>query len=195
MSATITVTAEIVLPHSGLRVPHTRLTASDYRGTPTDEGEAFTATLRLDDVPVGTINDRGDGGATWIDFHPGSAFSGGLLDAFASQCRSAGGAQVSAEDVLHALITEYEYGLMLSRARARDGWTLARQMEYVLDRDGQPKGEPYPRQVFPCTNRHPSDRYLLAHALNRRAGSMHAWWQVWDGQRWDDLTKPLATRS
>ena len=194
----------ITLPHTGLRVRHSRLDITGYREPPTvdvvaftatlrldrhhlrdreavDLRVAFTATLRLDRHPVGLIQNRGVGGAT--TFHPDASAGFGCreLEAYAHASRTPGGFRATGEGVLDDLITEI---LTARRAPAAPGpgaacygcWpcSAARTAEATLVRG-------------------PADRVRLIAQLQTGAPKPGEWWQLRTGDRRDNLTSRHAT--
>lgn len=95
--------ALILLPHSGLRVPHARLTVTSLKQFEMSRGVAYTATLRLDGTIVGTIENEGCGGETMFQPRPGAGFGYDELNAYAGQCHTVGGWN-STESVLNDLV-------------------------------------------------------------------------------------------
>ena len=99
--------AVVVLPHTGLRAPHTRLTVRDLRHRPAGARVAYEAVLYLDELPVGKVTNP-NGTDTWFEPHAGTLFGAADLDAFVALCRDEDGDEVTVDDVLNALIDEQE---------------------------------------------------------------------------------------
>ncbi|MBD2829859.1 hypothetical protein ID875_20970 [Streptomyces globisporus] len=95
----------IKLPHTGLHVPHDRYTLADLRQMLTRCGIAYNATVREGERYVGTIENQGNGGGTWLI--PASAADRQAVHDFATICRMEG-EPLSEEDVLDHLVTEHE---------------------------------------------------------------------------------------
>ncbi|MEU7802671.1 hypothetical protein AB0B10_25765 [Micromonospora arborensis] len=180
----------IQFPHSGLRVPHTRLTASRLEQSETSRGVAFTATLLMDGTPVASIENRGCGGATWATFVDRKAYGEREFDEFVQACRDAAGEPVSDEQVLQDLVTEHQYSAWL-RELARRGRTIVRWMVRGHDGDGKPVGDPFPMQERSC-RLYPGEawRQALADGLVKHASGDHGWWELWNGERWERLPAP-----
>ncbi|MFI7608476.1 hypothetical protein ACIBTV_25450 [Micromonospora sp. NPDC049366] len=193
---TPTTTELIELPHSGLRVPNTRLHVTSYRALPTPEAEAVTATLRLDENPVGVIQNRGEGRPTWIDYHDTGAFGPDQFDQFVAACQYASGTHVTDQDVMRDLIAEFETRRRLGRA-AKDEYTLVRRMEF-LHEPGRSAAERLAYQPFPYEElAYPiaftvDRREQLVDELEARPVSEHGWWELWTGERWERITKPAV---
>jgi hypothetical protein len=120
------------LPHTGLRVPDTRLSVSRLHQVQMHRGVAYTATLRLDTTIVGAIENEGTGGPTMFIPRNRTDFGDAHLDAFATACRTATGATPDVEQVLEDLITEYDTARTLRRAAGK-GRTLLRQVGHIYD--------------------------------------------------------------
>lgn len=197
-TTTTALTGEIVdgltqLPHSGLRVPHTRLHVTSYRGIETGRGVAFTATLRLGNIPVGTIENPGNGGATWLDFHDHRAYGPAQFNEFVAACRYDSGRDVGEEDVLTDLTTEYEIGQAIKRAEAGvNKRAVMRWMEFIHNADG-PVGEPFPNDFRTCNKALAlMFRDVLVKQMQGQVLSDYGWWELWTGERWERLTKPVV---
>jgi len=117
----------VALPHSGLRVPDLRLNMSDYQELPMADGVAFTATLRLDGRIVGTVENNGTGGATTYDPVALSPFRRRDVQEYAARCRTSAGHTVLDEDLLDALVTEFQTGQAIAAA-TRTGRSTVRLM-------------------------------------------------------------------
>ncbi|MEV8504499.1 hypothetical protein AB0368_06660 [Actinoplanes sp. NPDC051475] len=181
------------LPHSGLTVPHTGYTVTSYRHHETHDGVAFTATVRLNNKVIGTIENDGNGGPD--QFYPSTAdghrTTTPALEAFAAACTDAQGETPDLELVLGDLVTEYETSRHIARAAKRGHVTLRMMQDHELD-DG-PMGWPSGAAFFavpPATAANP-DR--LRTRLQREpdlAPDALAWWQIWDANasRWNDVT-------
>jgi len=181
--------AAVPLTHTPyLTVPHDRLRVTSLAHMPTHDGIAFTAELAMDGQYVGTIENHGIGGSTHYRALNSSPFNGRHLAAFAAGSRRRG-APVSTEDVLLALIMEFEEAQVLATATGA-GRSPLRLMAPAGD------GE------------HLANVYYAAHhttagnltTARQRAGLVAAlastpvddgrWWQLWTGERWEDLTPP-----
>lgn len=97
----------VVLPHTGLRAPHSRLTVRDLRPRPAASRVAYGAVLYLDELPVGKVT-RPRGTGTWFEPYAGTPFGAADLDAFVALCRDEDGDEVAVDGVLTALIDEQE---------------------------------------------------------------------------------------
>lgn len=174
----------IALPHSDLRVPrelqHLRVTS--YRSFDTGDGEAFNAVLRRGRVKVGTIRNTGVGGSSSYDPDPGSPFGYRELRAMVAHCRTGAGDRVAEEDVLDALVEECQSNRRISQA-ARAG-RIALRMRVPL---GNSFYTPAVATAQPI--RDTADRVQLARELDTdMPAETGGRWQMWTGDRWDDLT-------
>ncbi len=165
--------------HEPLRMPHDRLTVASINYLQTHRGVAYTAVLHLDGQLVGTIENTGCGGMT--TFEPATATFGlPQLIEFAAACRWRG-QPVPEDQVLEALITEYETNLQITDAEAagralimlRDGDGHVVATDYSLDRN-QP---------------HKPNLRDLARQLTESEAAKYPYltqlvWEIWTGTRW-----------
>jgi hypothetical protein len=181
----------IALPHSGLRVPaeFRNLRISSYRAIDTPDGQAFNATLRLGREAVGTIRNSGVGGPSTYDAEPHSRFGPQALRAFVALCRTRSNRQPNEEELLDALLDEYQGNLRVRQA-ARAGLIALRMLVQLGD-------DFYAPAIATAKPVHTdADRTELARQLD---ASMPAddggRWQIWTGEQWDDLitTPPLPS--
>lgn len=180
------------LPHTGIRLPDPDLRVTALRGLPTPDGIAYTATLRRGNTPIGTIVNDGTGGATRFQPTPGSPLGRHDLTALVAASRDEHGQPIAEEDLLEALITEYENTRHVADA-ARFGRSPVRLLAPI-----GPGG--HHTAVYGAVDRTtaapvttPAQRAELIRALHRRRSVPGGRWQLWDGQRWDDLTPPQPT--
>jgi hypothetical protein len=175
------------LTHTRLRVPHTRLSITRYRELPTVDGVAFTATLRIDGEPAGTIQNEGVGGMT--TFHPNGNGRFGALDLaqYAGLCRSAAGLPVREEFVLDDLITEADTSDFVARTVAAGRlpvrlvlWTTAAGDYGQLD------------HANTAPIRDDDDLHRLREQLLAEPCPAGGWWQMWTGTTWHNLTAAPA---
>lgn len=185
--------APVRLPHSGLTVPHTGYAVTSYREHPTPDGVAFTATLRLNNTIVGSIENDGHGGPDMLLPHTATGYRATMagLEEFAASCTDARGETPSVEYLLGDLVTEYQTGRDIRRA-AKRGHHLLRLMQDYEGDDG-PMGwadEAAITEVPPALAADP--QRLRAHLLGdpRLAPDALSWWQIWDAGtgRWNDTT-------
>jgi hypothetical protein len=182
----------VTLPHTGIQVPDPTLRVSSLRQLPAPDGVAYTATLRQGRTPVGTIHNEGMGGAT--SYHPaaGSPFGLRQLAAFVAASRTADGQPLSEEQLLEDWITEHEHAKEVAKATR-------------LGRSPLRLRAPLDQQHFPdviYTARHATapkvttaaQRTALIAELRRTPIGAGQWWQLWTGQRWEELTPPRAHR-
>jgi hypothetical protein len=182
-------TGLVTLPHTGIRVPDAALHVTSYRELPTPDGVAYTATVRWGTTPVGTLHNEGNGGPTSYWPAAGSTFDPRRLAEFVAASRGADGQPISEEELLEDLITEYE-NVQHVTAATRAGRSPVRLRAPLGVGDGL--GEVYyiaeRRTTAKITT--PGQRDALADQLRRVAVVDGAWWQLWTGQAWEDLTTP-----
>jgi hypothetical protein len=177
----------VTLPHTGIRVPGLGLQVTSLRQLRTPDGVAYTATLRLGPTPVGTIANEGNGGATV--YHPtaGSPFDRQQLAAFVAASRTADGQPMPEEQLLEELISEYENVKHVTQAtRARR--SPVRLMAPIGDR--LDAGYATVHRTTAAKIATAAQRAALITDLQRRQVDEGVWWQLWTGQRWEDLTAP-----
>jgi hypothetical protein len=173
----------VVLTHTGLRVPHDRLTVTALQHTPTDTGAACTAELTLDGTVVGHIRDDGNGGP--LQLHAAHPEFGRQMAAYTAGCRRHGRPATEAE-VLDDLVTEYRVDQAI-RAAVAAGVALAR----LVDADGTILHLQRVQRI----PRHVPELHELGPRLCREHRGGHAW-QLWTGTTWMHLTavSPPTTR-
>jgi hypothetical protein len=176
----------IVLPHTGLHVPHTRLRVSSLKRLRTPDGEAFTATLRLDGRIVGHIHNDGNGGATtWTT--TGTGFSWRDLDAYVAACRTDAGTATLEEHILDDLVEEYSSTRTVAKAD-RAGHTALRLCQ-LINGVTFTVGEATATRVTTPEHR----QRLIADLAAKSPAAADEWWQIWNGTAWEDLTpRPTA---
>jgi len=173
------------LPHAGLRVPHSRLSITGHRGWVSFDGIAFTATLRIDNMPAGTVFNEGLGGPT--GYHPNDLglFHAQQLRDFAASCRTAGGDQPHPDAVLDDLVTEMVTTRRITAATRR-GQTPLRLLTTLADStaDYLTVGHATARPPRSDTER----QLLAAELVESDPPEPGEWWQAWTGTSWVDLT-------
>ena len=194
-----TTTTTTQLPHTGLRTPDDRLKVTSLKTLNTSCGVAHTSTLRRDSKPVGTIENEGRGGMTqfhskYVRTDP-KALTEAALEAYAEQCRTDSGLTVTVEDLLNALVDEFEWSKKADKATRR-GDALLRLMEVPpVGDDGEPFMEPY--ATHERTWGMPAERLDLEQAgktlMARATPPPFTWWQVFRGGVWVDVTERPAT--
>ena len=179
----------VTLPHTGIRVPDPRLRVSSLRQLPTPDGVAYTATLRLGRTPVGTLHNEGRGGPT--SYHPaaGSPFGHRQLADFVAASRTTDGQPLTEEDLLEGLVTEYDNTKHVAAA-TRAGRSPLRLQAPLGAGDGLADVYYTAHRTTAAKVTTPAQRDALVAELRRREVVDGAWWQLWTGQRWDDLTAP-----
>jgi hypothetical protein len=187
-------TGLVTLPHTGVRVPDANLRVSSLRQLPTPDGVAYTATLRQGSTPVGTIHNEGIGGATSYSPLAGSPFGLRQLVAFVAASRTADGQAISEEELLEDWVTEFEHDKEVTTA-TRLGRSLLR-LRSPLSAADTFHDEHFDDVYY--TARHATaakvttaaDRTALVDELRRISIEAGQWWQLWTGERWEDLTPP-----
>ena len=181
----------VTLPHTGIRVPDVNLQISTLRELPTPDGVAYTATVRIAGIPVGAIHNDGAGEQARYRPAAGSPFGYRHLAGFVvAASRSTDGRPLTEEQLLEALITEYRIARHVDAATRAGRTPLRLQAPSGPETDGAgPAGPPITVDLDTATNvTTPAQRDALAATLQRRY--VDAWWQLWTGQRWEDLTTP-----
>lgn len=187
------VTELVTLPHTGIQVPDATLRVSSLRQLPTPDGVAYTATLRQGRTPVGTIHNEGTGGAT--GYHPlaGSPFGLRQLAAFVVASRTADGQPLSEEQLLEDWVTEHEHTREVAKA-ARLGRSPLR-LRGPLDEQHFPDVIFTARHATAANVTTAAGRTALITELRRTPIRAGQWWQLWTGERWEDLTPPPPHRT
>jgi len=178
----------VMLPHTGIRVPDPILRVSSYRELPTPDGVAYTATVRLHRIGVGTIHNDGNGGPTSY-FPDSNVFGHRQLADFVAASRTADGQPISKEQLLDELITEFENAEHVAAA-TRAGRSPVRLMAPLGAGDGLADTYYTAHRDTAAEVTTPAQRDALTAELRRRAVVEDAWWQLWTGQRWENLTPP-----
>jgi hypothetical protein len=170
------------LPHSGLFVPHRRLTVTGRAEAPTDRGVAFSATLCLDGHPAGRISNRGCGDGTIYTPHTPTDWTAEDMDQFASMCRASNMSALLTETVLDMLYDESATSDEAVEATA-GGDILCRKMLPL------PDGTHWAAVTtrIPADGATPPDwRRIAAIALTVEQCAVGEFWQAWHAaaQRW-----------
>ncbi|GAB3147163.1 hypothetical protein GCM10027290_30010 [Micromonospora sonneratiae] len=121
--------ALVMLPHSGLRVPHTRLAVTAIAVPHVGLADALAAILRLDDTLVGIAETDGRQPLVYRSVR-GSRFGRERLAELAACCRRRG-QPVTVDEFLRCLVEEYDLTVRAHHAAGR-GDTLVR----LTDPDG-----------------------------------------------------------
>lgn len=187
------------LTHSPLRLPHGRLRVTGKKAHRTHDGEAFAATVRLDNAIIGTIQNDGTGGETrftprrpasaipeqialWNELVAGAEFT----RASVTSLRATDSGKVPAEYVADALVTEHEISTWLAAISAA-GQGGIRSFDPSLG-----LSTTYITYSAPTGYKPAHDQVLIGHlkSQERDEGDI---WQVWTGQSWKDLTEAPTT--
>ncbi|WJK33152.1 hypothetical protein [Solwaraspora sp. WMMA2065] len=182
--------ARIPLTHSPLHVPHDRLTVTSLHERLTANGVAFTATLRLDGTPVGTVENEGDGRGTWLRHHDPARFSRHDMHEYVRGCRYRR-QPTDEETVLDRLITEHDLTRRIAALPA--GTILTRS----VDDDGDFCGDLaiVESRTGPDRLDQPAAWTSLANHLATVETSPHSThWQVWRDGAWQQLPDPTTAR-
>jgi hypothetical protein len=179
----------ITLAHTGIHVPDPALQVTTYRELPNPDGVAYTATVRWGRTPVGTIHNEGTGGPTTYWPAAGSAFGHRRLAEFVAASRTADGQPLTEEVLLDELITEYE-NVEHVTAAARAGRSPVRLRAPLGAGDGLDELYYTAERRTAAKITTPGQRDALVDQLRRVAVVDGAWWQLWTGQAWEDLTTP-----
>lgn len=177
------------LPHTGISVPDPDLRVTALQLSPGPDGDAYTGTLRLGRRVAGVLVNDGFGGPTGYQPAPGSPLSPRLLAAVVAASRDEHGDPIAETEFLDALVTEYENVQHVEIAR-RLGRSAVR-MRAPLGADDVLAASHYTaRCVVVAAADTPEQRDELIAALHQQPTPEGAWWQLWTGDRWDDLTAP-----
>jgi hypothetical protein len=177
--------AAVMLPHTGLRAPHARLTVRNLRHWSVGSRVAYEAVLYLDDQPVGKVTNP-KGTDTWFEPHAGSPFGEADLRAFVALCRDEDGNEVTVDDVLNELIDEQQTAAAVRSwlAKFRTPVRLLMPIRPLGCGHGHVKG-------VPAGIGAPADRDwwgAIVRRLHRkrplREGEV---FQIWTGTAWEDL--------
>jgi hypothetical protein len=179
----------VTLPHSGIRVPDAALRVTSYRELPTEDGVAYTATVRWGNIPVGTLHNEGIGGLTTFAPAAGSLFDSRRLDAFVAASRGADGQPLAEDELFEALVTEYENVAHVAAA-TRAGRSPIRLRAPLGAGDGLDDVYYTALRNTVPTVATPGQRDALRAALTLPPAVDGGWWQLWTGQAWEDLTTP-----
>jgi len=182
-------TDTILLPHSGLQVPHTRLAVTSLQELKTFDGVAFRANLRLDGRIVGTIEDAGRGGGPMFYPRNSTVFGHNEMDAFAAQCTTRWGLHET-EYVLGDLVDEYDTARTVAR-NAKAGKITCRLMSPMTETSNDMYCTDFATfsQLTPPRNLAASAAALGRGCQRLIATRPRQTWQVWDAdaQQWTDL--------
>jgi hypothetical protein len=182
--------AAVLLPHTRMRVPHTRLTLRKLRTMPTSDGEAYTAELVLDGSPVGTIENTGVGGATTWFPHDRQVFGWAQMEAFVAACRDEHGEPMAEEFVLAELFEETHTARDVARL-VRAGRTPVRTFAAITS--GEQVVDTYPDAYFGLAGDWAGRLEQVAALMWREVPGAHAI-EVWTGAAWAALLAPQAFR-
>jgi hypothetical protein len=173
----------VVLPHTGISVPHTRLTLRKLRSIPTSDGEAYTAELLLDGRPVGTIENTGTGGPTmWHPLDRG-VFGPEQMGAFVAACRDEHGQPIAEEFVLAELFEETRTARDVARY-VKAGKAVVRTVAAITSDTAVVATFADAYYGVPAEWATRPDK--LAASMWRQRPDAHAM-ELWTGERWDAL--------
>ena len=177
----------IRLPHSGLLVPNADWKVTSYKSLNTADGVAFNATLRWKNRIVGSAENQGYGGGTWARMHDNTANV--ALDEFVQAARYDDGTNAGEEQIMDDLVTEYEWTKRVRQSDKKNGTALRLMVAEKQFEGMQPYADEFAIWSAPITD---ANRDSMITQLGKHTHS-DSWWQVWNGQAWDDLTaRPLA---
>lgn len=162
----------VELPHTGLTVPHDRITL---------DGPGIIA---LDGQPVGQIViDTDDHCEVFEPLNDEAPLSVGDFFDYAAACRTPVGDPIDFEDIFLWLRAEYATGRALQRA-ADAGETVAQAME--------PHGDGYlPGETIRVA--HDEEREHVAYRADHAGCPAGTWWRIYDGNQWVELAPISAT--
>lgn len=181
-------TGPIVLPHSGITVPHSRLTLRKLQAMATSDGEAYTAELLWDGKPAGSIENSGQGGATfWYPFDLG-VLDRAQMDAFVAACRDENGKPMDEEFVLSSLFEETRTARDIGRL-LRAGTLPVRTLAAITGGDDE-LVDTFADAYYGVPGASPVDRVAVAAQMWRKCPDAHAI-EMWTGERWESLPRPV----
>lgn len=174
----------IQLPHTGLHVPHTRYTLTDFQQMTTRNGIAYNATVNERDRRVGIIENDGNGGATL--FFPATGADRRAVHEFAAACRM-DGEPLTEEEVLDRLIDEHETAVDVAKCARRRASLLR----------GFDKDEEFVASIVikvpPVWLDREDSPFLPRIARDLKVSDPEATaWQFWTGDQWKPLTLPAV---
>ncbi|MFK3984512.1 hypothetical protein ACI2K4_29575 [Micromonospora sp. NPDC050397] len=178
--------ATTVLPHTGLRAPHGRLSARNLRQRDLGGSRvAFDAVLYLDDQVSGQIVNA-YGTETWFEPVSASPFGAADLVAFVALCRDEDGVAVTAETVLDALVDEQEAANTVGRVleAGRTPIRLLTPIQPAGHGHGHVKGLPFGAGAPARRGWWGAIVRALHHKRPLNDGEIY---QIWTGQAWESL--------
>lgn len=181
------------LPHTGMRVPDSSLSVTDYQARPTDDGAWFKADLTLFGRLVGSVENDGNGGSTTLCSDPDHPIYGDVevaLAGYARRCRTEEGDRLGLEELLDELVAEHEWTLRIDDT-AKKHRLLLRRMAFIAD-DFPPRPTADATSAVPST---PKDWTALRKGLTADrdfAPTGGSWWQAWHENHWRDATRRPA---
>ncbi|MEU7876389.1 hypothetical protein [Dactylosporangium sp. NPDC049140] len=179
----------VTLPHTGIQVPDAALRVTTFQELPTPDGVAYTATVGWGRTKVGTIHQEGRGGLPYYLPVAGSTVNQRDLTAFAAASRHGDGQPLTEEDLLEEQITEYEHAAHVAKA-TRAGRSAV-QLRAPLGAGPGLDEVYYTAERFPAAKiTTVAQRAALTTQLRKLTIPDGAWWQLWTGQAWEDLTTP-----
>jgi PAS domain-containing protein len=181
-------TSSVVLPHTGMRVPHARMTVRKLRFIPTMDGEAYGGELLLDGRPIGVVENHGCGDpTTWSPFNR-AAFGWKDMAAFVAACRDADGEELHEEFVLAELVEETRTARDVARY-LRAGRLPVRTLAAIVTGDEDEVIETYPTSYIGVAGDWTDRREQLTAMAWRTWPEAYAI-EMWTGQEWAPLTAP-----
>jgi hypothetical protein len=179
----------VVLPHTGISVPHTRLTLRNLRSIPTSDGEAYSAELLLDGRPVGVIENTGTGGpTTWLPLDR-NGFGHTQMHGFVAACRDEHGGPIAEEFVLAELFEETRTARDVTRY-LKAGKAVVRTVSAITS-DGAVAAT-FADAYYGVPAEWATRPGELAASMWRQRPDAYAI-ELWTGERWDALPEAGGT--
>lgn len=179
----------VVLPHTAMTVPHTRLTLGKLRSMSTARGDAYTADLLLDGKTVGTIENTGDGGATtWFSLDP-ERFDRQAMETFVAACRDEHLRPLAEEFVLADLFEEARTARDIARF-VKAGKVPVRTISVTTGDTDEAPGT-FPDCYYDVASRWDAQPGMLAGGMWRQRPDAYAI-QKWTGEQWEALPRPAG---
>ncbi|SNT65677.1 hypothetical protein SAMN05421812_12520 [Asanoa hainanensis] len=182
-------TGPIVLPHTGMTVPHARMTLRKLKAMNTSDGEAYTAELLWDGTPAGSIENGGQGGPTVWYGYDRDVLNRAQMDAFVAACRDEHGETMHEEFVLAWLFEEARAAGDVARF-VRAGTLPVRTFAAIIGGDDEVV-DTFASAYYGVPGATADDRAAVAARMWRQCPDAHAI-QVWTGERWEALPRPAG---
>ncbi|MEV0732421.1 hypothetical protein [Polymorphospora sp. NPDC050346] len=178
-----------VLPHTGITVPHARLTVRSLNELATSRGEAYTGELVLNGNLIGTIENTGTGGpTTWLPTDL-ETFAWADMLLFVAGCRDERGESMEEEFVLAFLFEEARTARDVRRWQ-REGLLPVRTIQAIVDNEDEIV-DTFADVYYGIPGAWLTRRDRLPAEMWRQFPTAHAI-EIWHAHRWQPLPRPDA---